>query len=69
MKKRIIALTILIITVFSFTAFASSNRINGNDYVTAYKGVNMPIPALMYHKITEDPSEVSDWTITGEMLE
>lgn len=75
MKKRILALVLLIISVFSFTAFARSNNrgvstgINGGDYVTAYKGVQMPIPALMYHKITENPAEVSDWTITKEMLE
>ncbi|MBR5587167.1 MAG: polysaccharide deacetylase family protein [Clostridia bacterium] len=73
MTKRIIALVLLVISVFSFTSFAAYNNrgINtgrASDYVTAYKGVQMAIPALMYHKITDNPEEVSDWTITKEML-
>ncbi|MBR6524198.1 MAG: polysaccharide deacetylase family protein [Clostridia bacterium] len=75
MTKKIIALTILIATVFSFTTFAAKNNrgINtrnggGGDYVVAYKAVQMSIPALMYHDVTHNPAEASDWTVTKEML-
>ena len=43
-------------------------NINGDDYLLAFKGKQTKIPALMYHKVTDNPAEVTPWVITGEML-
>lgn len=37
-------------------------------YSSARKYAKTNIPALMYHKITANPAEVTDYVITGEML-
>ncbi len=89
MKKRIIALVLVLITVFSIGVFAANPfviaenpfaasrdaaakkelpRIFAQGYVDAYKIRTTKIPALMYHKITDNPAEVTDWVITDKML-
>ena len=95
MTRRIIALILVLITVFSIGVFADSPfviakdpfaaqreaaalreveakkevpRVFAQGYVDAYKVRLTKIPALMYHKITDNPDEVTDWVITGEML-
>lgn len=48
---------------------ASAKTLNGSVYVQAIKGMQQPIPALMYHKVTDNPAEVTDYVVTGKMLE
>ena len=43
-------------------------RIFAKGYTDAYTIRTTKIPALMYHKITDNPEEITDWVITGEML-
>lgn len=40
----------------------------GNWFTYASKGTQTSIPALMYHKVTDNPAEVTPYVVTGEML-
>ncbi len=68
MLKKIIALTLAMLIAFSFTTNVFAFTIDGGMYVEAYNGIQKRIPALMYHKVTDDPAEVTDYVVTGEML-
>ena len=68
MIKRIIALTLAMLMLFSFGTNVFAFGIDGRVYLEAYRGVQKKIPALMYHKVTENPDEVTDWVITSNML-
>lgn len=73
MKKRI---TILFMALFMLFAAAGSAfaqpqptlAIDGNLYVKALKGLQNKVPAIMYHKVTDNPAEVTPYVVTSEML-
>lgn len=55
-------------TLPNMSSSQGTYNIDGNDYAVAFKGVQTKIPAIMYHKVTDNPAEVTPWVITGEML-
>lgn len=56
----------IFVIVFGFNAHALS--LDGQAYIETLSAMQKKIPALMYHKITDNPSEISDYVVTGEML-
>lgn len=53
----------------SFTTVAFASNGGGDDiFLHAILGLQKKIPALMYHKVTDNPAEVTDYVVTGEML-
>jgi len=66
MLKRITLLTLAMLMLFSMSA--SAFTIDGGTYVEALKALQVNIPSIMYHKITDNPAEVTDFVVTGEML-
>ncbi len=68
MLKKIVALTLAMLMMFSFGTSALAYGFDGLMYIEAYKAAQKDIPALMYHKVTDNPDEVTDWVITGDML-
>ena len=41
---------------------------NAESYVNALKATKTSVPAIMYHKVTDNPAEVTPYVITGTML-
>ena len=68
MLKKIIALTLVMIMLFSTNAFASTFFIDSRAFIEARKGVMVKIPALMYHKVSDNPAEFNDFVVTSQML-
>lgn len=69
MFKKIIAIVLTLIMTLSFTTAAFASDGGGDDiYLQAILGLYKKIPALMYHKVTDNPAEVTDYVVTGEML-
>lgn len=66
MLKKTVALILSMLTLFSGQALAFG--IDGDTYVQALKGLQNKIPALMYHKVTDNPAEVTPYVVTGTML-
>lgn len=68
MLKKIIALTLVLLMIFSTNAFASSFFIDSRTFIVARKGIQTKIPALMYHKVSDNPAEFNDFVVTTKML-
>jgi len=68
MIKKIIAFALVMLTVLSFATSAFAYEFDSNMYIEAYYSGQKKIPALMYHKVTNNPAEVTDWVITSDML-
>lgn len=68
MLKKIIALTLVMLMLFSTNAFASSFFIDSRTFIVARKGIQTKIPALMYHKVSDNPAEFNDFVVTTKML-
>lgn len=52
------------LTKKTVTGIESDSKI----FSRAYNGARLNIPALMYHKVTDNPDEVTDYVVTGDML-
>ncbi len=68
MLKKIIAMTLTMIMLFSINAFASTFFIDSRAFIEARKSVQTKIPALMYHKVSDNPAEFNDFVVTSKML-
>lgn len=68
MTKKIIVLSLIVTMILSMGINAFAFQIDGASYIKALQGVQKKIPAIMYHKITENPDEVTDFVVTDKML-
>ena len=68
MLKRIIALTLIMLMLFSTNAFASSFFIDSRTFIVARRNIQTKVPALMYHKVSDNPAEFNDFVVTTKML-
>lgn len=69
-KRRLTALCLALVMIFTIApgALAQGFNIDGNTYVQALRGLQCRVPAIMYHKVTDNPAEVTPYVVTGEML-
>ena len=68
MIKKIIVLSLIVAMILSTGVNAFAFQIDGASYIKALQGVQKKIPAIMYHKITDNPDEVTDFVVTDKML-
>jgi len=68
MLKRIIAISLVMLILGCFSFSASALSIDSGMYIQSRMGIQEKIPALMYHKVTDNPAEVTEWVVTGKML-
>lgn len=68
LKKIPVILFVSVMLIFT-AVHAFAYEVDYRMYGEAVKSLHIPIPSIMYHKITDNPAEVTDYVVTKKTLE